>query len=84
MYCLTFFSYIIQYFLITFIDEWYATPLLTMTDEDEKAMKNKIFRRLLRKVGLKPPEDFNVVSKFLWFMFDSNTSEQSNSQVYQC
>ena len=33
-----------------------------MTDEDEKAMKNKTFRRLLRKIGLKPPEDFNVVS----------------------
>jgi len=47
--------------LFCFLGEWYATPLLTMTDEDEKAMKNKIFRRLIRKIGLKPPADFNVV-----------------------
>ncbi|XP_066932947.1 protein timeless homolog [Clytia hemisphaerica] len=43
-------------------DEWYATPLLTMTDEDERAMKNRLFRRLLRKIGVKPPADFNVAT----------------------
>ena len=40
-----------------------------MTDEDEKAMKNKLFRRLLRKIGVKPPADFNVVRICVWDAF---------------
>lgn len=37
--------------------DWYAVPLLTMTEEDENALHDKFFKKLLKMIGVKPPED---------------------------
>lgn len=40
-----------------FIDKekWQPLPLVTITEENEEALGNKLFRQALKKVGLKPP-----------------------------
>lgn len=37
-----------------------AVPLVPLTEENEEAMENKSFRRLLRKLGIREPADEQV------------------------
>lgn len=36
-------------------EKWQPLPLVTITEENEEALGNKLFRQALKKVGLKPP-----------------------------
>nr|XP_047136191.1 protein timeless homolog isoform X1 [Hydra vulgaris] len=38
-------------------DDWYPVPLLTLTEDDEKALCCEDFQILLKMMGLKPPAD---------------------------
>lgn len=37
--------------------DWYAVPLLTMTEDDDLAMQDKSFKKLLLAIGIRPPID---------------------------
>nr|XP_058960155.1 protein timeless homolog [Pocillopora verrucosa] len=36
-------------------EKWQPLPLVTITEENEEALGNKLFRQALKKIGLKPP-----------------------------
>ncbi|XP_067022608.1 protein timeless homolog [Acropora muricata] len=38
-------------------EKWQPLPLVTITEENEEALSNKLFRKAMKKVGLKPPAD---------------------------
>lgn len=42
-----------------------AVPLVPLTEANEEAMENKSFRKLLRKLGIRPPANEQV-----WFFFE--------------
>lgn len=46
-------------------ERWQPLPVVTITDENEEAMANKLFKKALMKVGLKPPANEQVSSKYL-------------------
>jgi len=49
------------YFIISIDKEkWQPLPLVTITEENEEALGNKLFRQALKKVGLKPPANEQV------------------------
>ena len=73
-------------------DEWEPVPLVTITEENEDALKNRLFKRALKKVGIVPPANEQVRCK-LSSTFDacivySNTvrgnRNASNSSVCIC
>lgn len=37
-----------------------AVPLVPLTEENEEAMENKSFKKLLRKLGIRPPANEQV------------------------
>lgn len=37
-------------------------PLVPLTEENEDAMENKSFQKLLRKIGLRAPADEQVIA----------------------
>ena len=41
-------------------EKWQPLPLVTITEENDEALSNKLFRKALKKVGLKPPADEQV------------------------
>ena len=44
-------------------ERWQPLPVVTITEENEEAMANKLFKKALMKVGLKPPANEQVGSK---------------------
>jgi len=48
----------LQFFLDK--EKWQPLPVVTITEANEEAMSNKLFRRALLKVGLKPPANEQV------------------------
>ena len=46
-------------------ERWQPLPVVTITEENEEAMANKLFKKALMKVGLKPPANEQVSSKYL-------------------
>lgn len=46
-------------------ERWQPLPVVTITEENEEAMANKLFKKALMKVGLKPPANEQVGSKKL-------------------
>lgn len=51
-------------FLINSLGVSHPVPLVPLTEENEDAMDNKKFQRLLRKVGIRAPADEQVKVDF--------------------
>ena len=41
-------------------EKWQPLPLVTITEENEEALGNKLFRQALKKIGLKSPANEQV------------------------
>lgn len=51
------------FFIFKDKEKWQPLPLVTITEENEEALGNKLFRQALKKVGLKPPANEQVSRK---------------------
>lgn len=60
---ITFSKHVYPMFILLFStdkEKWQPLPLVTITEENEEALGNKLFRQALKKVGLKPPANEQV------------------------
>ena len=45
-----------------FSDEWHSVPIVPITEDHQNALSNKLFRQMLRRVGISPPAHKQVYS----------------------
>ena len=49
-----------MFFSLYFTDEWQPVPLVPITDDHQNALSNKLFKLMLKRVGMSPPTNKQV------------------------
>ena len=50
----------VRIYVVFLTDDWQPSPLVTLTEESELALRDKSFQKLLKKMGLVPPTNEQV------------------------